>query len=399
VTDFALQTDQVVLFYGDSITEQQLYTVYVEAFVHTRFPDLNVRFFNRGWGGDIAGGLPELGGLAPVRVERDVKPLHPDHITVLLGMNDGGYVPPETAIEDKFRTGYEALIKLLKDAAPKANFTLMQTPPWDDYAHSHPPYSPGEWRAWQGYNDVLRQYGRFVQEEARQNGAKYVDLNQPLVALLKSAAAKDPRVAEQIIPDSIHPGPAGHLIMAGELLKAWNAPAIVSEVRLDASSRAVTAFNTTVGDFDGLAWTQLDRALPLGLDPNDESVALALRLTDFSASLNRQPLAVDGLAPGSYELLIDGEVVGSFRSDELGAGVDLAALPTPMKAQALRVLELAFQRSRLAFVIWRQIQFEQAGRSSAPRAVEAMQGLEQELYEAVRAAAKPLSRRFVLRAG
>src|ERR1017187_6970491 len=47
---FYLHDKDTVVFYGDSITEQRLYTAFVETFVLTRYPQLNVRFVNAGWG-------------------------------------------------------------------------------------------------------------------------------------------------------------------------------------------------------------------------------------------------------------------------------------------------------------------------------------------------------------
>ena len=41
---FYLNTGDRVVFYGDSITDQRLYTVYVETYVLTRFPKLDVTF-------------------------------------------------------------------------------------------------------------------------------------------------------------------------------------------------------------------------------------------------------------------------------------------------------------------------------------------------------------------
>jgi hypothetical protein len=38
-TDFELKDGDRVVFYGDSITEQRLYTTYVEQYVLTRYPD------------------------------------------------------------------------------------------------------------------------------------------------------------------------------------------------------------------------------------------------------------------------------------------------------------------------------------------------------------------------
>src|SRR5438309_1990099 len=39
-----------VVFLGDSITEQRLYTTYIETYLLTRFPTWNLQFRNAGWG-------------------------------------------------------------------------------------------------------------------------------------------------------------------------------------------------------------------------------------------------------------------------------------------------------------------------------------------------------------
>jgi phospholipase/lecithinase/hemolysin len=48
-----------------------------------------------------------------------------------------------------------------------------------------------------------------------------------LLGLLKKAVEADKEQAQKILPDRVHPTPAGHLIMAAALLKAWHAPALV----------------------------------------------------------------------------------------------------------------------------------------------------------------------------
>src|SRR3954451_19606445 len=87
--DFYLKDGDRVVFYGDSITDQRLYTTFTESYVLTRFPTLNVVFTHSGWGGDRVGG----GGGGPVdlRLARDVFPYQPTVMTIMLGMNDGGY--------------------------------------------------------------------------------------------------------------------------------------------------------------------------------------------------------------------------------------------------------------------------------------------------------------------
>src|ERR1700755_335857 len=86
---FALRDGDTVVFYGDSITDQRLYTTYAETYVVTRFPKRNISFVHSGWGGDrVTGGG---GGPVDVRMNRDVIAYRPTVMTVMLGMNDGRY--------------------------------------------------------------------------------------------------------------------------------------------------------------------------------------------------------------------------------------------------------------------------------------------------------------------
>src|SRR3954447_11939642 len=95
---FSLKDGDRVVFYGDSITDQRLYTTFAETYVVTRFPKLNVQFVHSGWGGDRVNG----GGGGPIdlRLERDVFAYKPTVMTIMLGMNDGRYRAFDQAIFD-----------------------------------------------------------------------------------------------------------------------------------------------------------------------------------------------------------------------------------------------------------------------------------------------------------
>src|ERR1700761_8744608 len=101
---FYLKDGDKVVFYGDSITDQRLYTVITETFVATRYPSLNVSFINSGWGGDTVNG----GGGGPIdtRLKRDVLAFHPNVVTIMLGMNDGAYRPATDTNNEKYYSGY-----------------------------------------------------------------------------------------------------------------------------------------------------------------------------------------------------------------------------------------------------------------------------------------------------
>lgn len=392
---FFLRSGDRVVFYGDSITEQRLYTTYVEAFTLTRYPKLDVRFYGRGWGGDSSWGGG--GGSAEERVKLDVNPLKPSAIVVMLGMNDSGYVPYDPKIEKVIKEAYPKLIGFLADGNPGARLTLARTCPWDDYAHTyaHDGKPPEPWAPWHGYNEVIRRYSKIVQDEAAHRSATYVDFNEPLSEVLTAATQENHAVATQIIPDSIHPGPAGHLVMASELLKTWGVDPKVSRVELDASnSKVLAADGAKVSHFSGLSWEQIDERLPFAMEPDSAEVQLVKRLYKFDQQLNRQELVVRGLAEGTYQLSIDGKKVAEFASADLLAGVNLASFETPMREQALDVFRLCQRRSDLDFVAWRQVQREEPTDKLSDRAFQALEALADDVHERARKRAIPMSHRF-----
>src|SRR5262249_38367300 len=307
--EFALRDGDRVVFYGDSITDQRRYTSFVETYVVTRFPKLDVRFVHSGWGGDrVTGGG---GGPIDVRLHRDVFDYKPTVLTIMLGMNDGSYRAFVEAIFNTYAKGYQHIIDSVKEALPGIRITMIQPSPFDDT--TQPPRFEG------GYNAVLVRYSRFVKELSEREKLGVADLNSPIVAALEKAKAADAELAKKIIPDRVHPGPGGHLLMAVELLKSWHAPALVSGVEIDAGTKKVAEAKRTsvtelkVGDI--ISWTQFDEALPMPVDLNDPIVALAVKSSDFLQALNQQTLKVTGLNAAQFDLKIDGDDQGSFSKD------------------------------------------------------------------------------------
>ncbi len=382
---FALKDGDSVVFYGDSITDQRLYTTFAETYTVTRFPALRVRFVHSGWGGDrVSGGG---GGSVDTRLRRDVLAYNPTVITVMLGMNDGGYRPFDDQIFRVYSAGYEHIVRSLKGALPSARITVIEPSPYDDVTRA--PAFEG------GYNAVLVRYGRYLRDLAVRERLDVADLNSPVVAMLEKAKARDAKTAERLIPDRVHPGSAGHLIMAEALLKSWKAPAIVSAVEIE-DGAVKRSENTTVSGLDGLVWTQLDRALPMPVDPKDPVIALAVASSDFTEALNQQTLRVRGLA-GDYTLKIDSEAVGDFSAAQLADGINLAVMMTPMTRQAADVHALVLKHNNVHFFRWRPLQtvLEGDGFNTGP-AEAALDALEDQIVAAKRMAAQPRPRRYEL---
>jgi lysophospholipase L1-like esterase len=394
--DFSLKDGDRVVFYGDSITDQRLYTTFAETYVVTRFPKLDVGFVHSGWGGDrVTGGG---GGPIDLRLRRDVFAYKPSVMTIMLGMNDGSYRAFDNAIFDTYAKGYQKIIDSVKGALPGIRITVIEPSPFDDV--TQPPRFEG------GYNAVLVRYSQFVKELAGKEKLEVADLNAPVVAALEKAKATDAEKAKKIIPDRVHPGAGGHLLMAAELLKSWHSPALVSAVEIDVNSKKVAdARGTRVSELKAgseVSWTQLDEALPMPVDFNDPVVALAVKSSDFIEALNQQTLKVTGLSAGNFSLKIDGEEAGSFTKEQLADGINLATLPTPMAKQAAEVHKLTLQHNNIHFQRWRQIQVPFAtGRNSKVQeaANSLMTALDEEesgVVKQQRAAAQPGRHQFVL---
>jgi hypothetical protein len=215
--------------------------------------------------------------------------------------------------------------------------TLIQPSPYDDITRD--PRFPG------GANAVLLKYSDFVAQLAQERHTQIADFNTPLTSIMKVINREVPQLAQQVIPDRVHPQQGGHWIMAESLLKNWQAPSLVTSVSIDAGAvPSFDAANTQVselvrtkGKITGrTSWTQTDRALPLPFPPAevDPVLALVLKYSDIVATLDQETLLVHALTTGTYDLLIDGRKIGSFSSDDLASGINLATMETPMLEQA-----------------------------------------------------------------
>jgi lysophospholipase L1-like esterase len=383
---FQIKPNDTVVFYGDSITDQRQYTVLTETYIVTRFPRYNVRFVHSGWGGDRVSG----GGGGPVeeRVKRDVIPYKPTVVTIMLGMNDGRYRAFDDEIFKTFSTGFEKLVTMIKEGAPGVRMTYIQPSPYDDVTRA--PMFNG------GYNEVLVRYGAYLKQLAARTDSQIADLNSGVVAMLQKANAADAENAKKIVPDRVHPGWGGHLIMAAELLKAWGAPKTVTSVEIDAAAgRVVSSVNTVVTDWksgSGYTWRQKDAALPMPLPEKTPAVLLAVKSSDFMESLNQEILKVAGLRAGRYSLRINGTAVGTFAADDLAKGVNLAEYPTPMMKQAEEVHAFTLKRTNVHQMRWRQLQMplekESYGRMAT--ILENLDALDNEIAVRQRAAAQPV---------
>lgn len=397
--DFYLKNGDRVVFYGDSITDQRLYTVIAETYVVTRYPKLDTVFVHSGWGGDrVTGGG---GGPVDTRLQRDVLAYKPTVMTIMLGMNDGEYGPESETVDKKFFDGYRHIVDAVHSALPGVRITAIRPSPYDDV--THPPNFPG------GYNEVMISFGKWIANYAATAGLNVADLNTYVVQVVEKANQQNGEEARKIIPDRVHPSFAGHLIMAEELLKSWGARPVVSAVAIDASAgkpQVKSAEHAEVSALSAehlLEWTELDDALPLPLKSWQSMWAsgplkLVLSSSDVADALDRQSLRITGLHEGVYTLNIDGQAVGTFNNDQLAGGINLALLDTPMTKQAKEVYDLTVSHCDIHNDRWRTVQVPLADYNlpQSRSTMESMDALEQAVVAKQHEAAQPKPHQYAL---
>ena len=339
-----------VCFLGDSITKQGGYHAQVLLFYVTRFPEKSVKMWNCGIAGDTA-----AGGFK--RYDWDVAPYKPTVVSIMMGMNDVGrgyYADknPDKTVQEKRQQAIDRNIaymeKLVERVTGDGGRAVLITPSLYDQTGKQ------EIANLFGVNDALKACGEGARRIAGQSkAADLIEFNAPMAAINAEWQAEDPAFTV-VGKDRVHPGAAGHLVMAYLYLKAQGVSGIVSRMELDLNKRkVVTQENCSVSDIsigaDRVAFDLLERALPF---PVDEKSRSALELVPFVEEFNKEIRKVTHLEKGEYEVKIDGEIVLITDSDALARGINLAVVKnTPQYRQAEVVAERVLRRHEVGKVI------------------------------------------------
>jgi len=408
--EFFLRDGDRVVFLGDSITEQRLYTTYIEAYALSRHPTWKLTFRNAGWGGDTAW-LRMRYGTNEVRLfaaddatrtelvnravafglQRDVLPLNPSVVMVKFGMNDHYYQAFRPDILRAYVSAQSETARLLSASGARVVFLTPQPieenradPDKDDR------------------NQSLRKFSDALGEVAARANALFVDQFDPYMAVMLSSGASTIGRG-----DAIHPGPAGQTIMAWIILKKLGARALVSSATIAARTGRVESADACKIDRVNIengtiSFDRLDVSLPMPIDPKAES---ALSLVPVLNDLNLYDLKILGLPPGRYTVQIDGTTVSTVNSSELDDGWRFSRSAGPITEQAQRLLALIVRQNDTYFRRWRNVQLLTAPEwAVAPAEFERkrqaeLARLDQEIADleaAIDVARQPLSHHFVI---
>ena len=191
------------------------------------------------------------------------------------------------------------------------------------------------------YFETQKQFYAPLKDIAAKFQVPFVDQYAITRAAQEKMAADEPDAKKvNPFPDGVHTNGQGGLLMAHTILVGLHAPALVSDVAIDAASSKAQVKACKVDGLKAAAnevvFDRTDEALPV---PVQKDWLPLLPYVNELKDLNWYGLKVTGLTSGKYALTIDGKAVGSYSSEELAKGVNLGILAAgPIHDQGQKVL-------------------------------------------------------------
>jgi lysophospholipase L1-like esterase len=357
-----------VVFVGNSITDGGHYHSYIWLYYMTHFPNMRITCFNTGIGGDAIGQIAD-------RFDDDVLSKKPTVLTLSWGMNDSGYFEWYRAdAQDVFNKNmansyktYDLIADKLKQRS-QIRTILIGGSPYDETTKFTTK------NIWPHKSAALASIIVHQEQSAKENNWAFIDFFHPMTEINKREQAKDSTFS--LTPnDRVHPDNDGHMVMASIFLKAQGMDnKAVADISINAISKSVTkAINCKISGITGtsntLAFNYLANSLPYPLDTiprswgNHKKQSDALKVIPFNKEFNQEVLTVKGLKSGNYNMLIDGENMGSsWSAGQFSDGINMAEITnTPQYQQAIQIRELNEERweieRRLRMYIWMEYDF------------------------------------------
>jgi lysophospholipase L1-like esterase len=195
-----------VAIVGDSITEQKLYSVFIEDYLLMCRPKQHLQTMQFGWGGETSWGFF-------ARMSDDLQPYKPTVATTCYGMNDGGYGPLKDENRQRYADSMNKIVAAMKEAGVR--FIVVGSPGAVDTTSFKVLGTKPE-----VYNKTLAELSDVARDVAEKQGVAFADVHGVMMDVMTRAKEKfgsDYFVAGK---DGVHPGANGHLVMAYAFLKA-----------------------------------------------------------------------------------------------------------------------------------------------------------------------------------
>ncbi|WP_166647036.1 SGNH/GDSL hydrolase family protein [Prosthecobacter fusiformis] len=306
-----LPPDARVAIIGDSITEQKLYSKYMEAYLLACTGRQDIQVFQFGWSGERASGFA-------ARLENDLSVFHPTVATTCYGMNDGQY----TAYTDAIGAEYEKNMRLVLDGlkAQGVKHIAVGSPGAVD-TRFFTRFEPAI------YNDNLAHLRDIVQKLAGEYSLSFANVHDTMTSAMAKAKPVLGQDYDVCGPDGFHPGPNGHLLMAQAFLKGLKLEGTIGQITLDLAGESTATEGHQITARAPGSLTLASSTWPFCFDADpaaSTSTRSILPFTSFNQDLNRYTLVVKGLTKDKAQVTWGSETK-EFTKTQLEAGINLAA--------------------------------------------------------------------------
>ncbi len=312
-----IQPGDRVAIVGDSITEQKLYSKYIEEYLLVCSGVEDVKTFQYGWGGETAGGFAS-------RMENDLAGFKPTVVTLCYGMNDGQYRPYVDDIGQNYEANMRRIINGLKKLGVRT--IVIGSPGVVDSKYfvknNFAPLSGAD-----GYNQNLAKLRDICKKLAQEYGQPFADVHQAMFDTMKKAKAKFGDDYDVAGRDGVHPGPNGHLVMAYAFLKAMGFDGNIGEISVDLNGNATASKGHKVLSAKNGNLEIESVKYPFCFDPDTKapsSTRSILPFFSFNEDLNKLTLKVKNLSKSRASVKW-GEQTKEFTKEQLESGINLAA--------------------------------------------------------------------------
>ena len=322
-----LQKGDFVAICGDSITEQRLYSVYIQDYLLMCKPagvGVDLRTMQFGWSGETSWGFLQKMPKEALRFPMAVA-------TTCYGMNDGGYAPLSPDREKRYREAMTGIVRAFKDHGVR--FIVVGSPGCvdpDTFLRPDPTDPEKKRRIKQAdmYNKTLSQLRDIANEVARENGCAFANVHDAMMEATKGAKAKYGEKYFVGGPDGFHPHENGQLVMAYAFLKALGCDGNIGTITLDAASGNV---ETTEGhklhakSDGGIEIESTRYPFCFSGDPKSTGATSGIiEFIPFNQELNRFMLVVKGSEAAKMRITW-GKNTKEFSREQAEKGINLAA--------------------------------------------------------------------------
>ena len=381
-----LQRGDRLAIVGDSITEQRMYSRLIETYLTACVPELEVTTRQYGWSGEKTDGFLR-------RMDNDCLRFEPTIVTLCYGMNDARYRPFDVNNGRWFEDHYTAIVRKLKAAGARV---VVGSPGCSGKLATWVDSRVGNLDEHNQHLCALRDIAIGIAE--REHTA-FADVFWPMYKAKVTAPGRYPgadgsRPYQLVGRDGIHPGWAGHAIMAYAFLRALGLDGNLGTITVDLETKVAKASGGhKVNSFEDGKLTVTSSRYPFcatGPIDRDDSVRSGMTLVPFDEELNRLTLKITGLR-GLATITWGGES-HTYKASQLSNGINLAAEFThnPFCDAFARVDEAVGVKQEFETRQVKQVFHGPAGRANMKQAVADTERERKPLAAAVRAAVRPV---------